>query len=290
MNKDRELPVRIIFRKKGRGHGQHGGAWKVAFADFMTAMFALFLVLWLVNQSSDVKSAIAGYFQDPLGRANEFGSSILPGQGAQASTPRILHIKEVLDLRRDRLQRLADQIAERLKETPYLAAVREFVEIQLTDEGLLIQLIEDPQGVFFETGRPSPSDRGRMILALLGRELGKLPNLVRVEGYTDARPYSGGGTYSNWELSADRANVSRRILTENGLPSSQLVEIRGHADRSLREPSNPYSARNRRITITVLIGNDEKVGSVHSTPVDSTSAPAGSAPGADSAASGATGT
>jgi chemotaxis protein MotB len=127
-----------------------------------------------------------------------------------------------------------------------------------------------------------------MILALLGRELGKLPNLVRVEGYTDARPYSGGTTYSNWELSADRANVSRRILTENGLPQQQLVEIRGHADRNLREPSNPYSARNRRITITVLIANDEKVGSIHSTSIDSTGAPAGPAP-ADSAASGAGG-
>jgi chemotaxis protein MotB len=253
MNKDREVPVRIIIKKKRHSHGHHGGAWKVAFADFMTAMFALFLVLWLINQSSDVKSAIAGYFQDPLGRANEFGSSILPGEGAQASTPRVMNLREVLDLRRDRLQKLADQIEQKMSETPDLAAVQDFVDMRLTDEGLEIELTEDPKGVFFETGRPTPSRRGQEILALLGVELGALGNEVRIEGYTDARPYSQSRRYSNWELSADRANAARHILTDNGLAQNRVREIRGHADRNLRDPSQPYSASNRRITITVLL-------------------------------------
>ena len=112
MNKDREVPVRIIIRKKKVHGGSHSGAWKVAFADFMTSMFALFLVLWLVNQSTDIKSAIAGYFQDPLGRADEYGSSILPGQGTQASTVRPLTQPDVLNLRRDRLQKVATKLEQ----------------------------------------------------------------------------------------------------------------------------------------------------------------------------------
>ena len=120
----------------------------------MTAMFAMFLVLWLVNQSSDVKSAIAGYFQDPLGRADEFGSSIMPGEGQYASTPRVLSERDVLSLRRDRLQRLADDIEEKLTETPQFEEVRKNVDITLTDDGLRIELIEDSSGVFFETGKP----------------------------------------------------------------------------------------------------------------------------------------
>jgi len=253
MNKDREIPVRIIYRRKGVGHGHHGGAWKVALADFMTAMFALFLVLWLVNQSSDVKSAIAGYFQDPLGRADEFGSSILPGEGAQASSARPLDPAQVIEMRRDRLQMMAEHLRERLEETPNLSEVRQFVEIELTDDGLRVQLLEDSSGVFFETGSATPSPRGQEILAMLGSELAALTYMVRIEGYTDARPYPGASAYTNWELSADRANMARRILTAHGLPAAQVSQIRGLADRELHNPADPYAASNRRITITMLL-------------------------------------
>jgi chemotaxis protein MotB len=259
MNKNREVPIRIVYRRRGHGGGHHGGAWKVAFADFMTAMFALFLVLWLVNQSSDVKSAIAGYFQDPLGRASEFGSSILPGEGAQAATVRAMTQPDVLNLRRDRLMQMAERLRRELERVPELAGVREHIEIALTDDGLRIQLLEDSTGVFFETGRASPSERGRSILALLGRELGEVPNDVRIEGYTDARPYPGSSAYTNWELSADRANMARRILTANGLAPRQIAQIRGLADRELREPADPYSPCNRRITITVLLAERPSV-------------------------------
>lgn len=253
MNKNREVPIRIIVRKKSHTGGHHGGAWKVAFADFMTAMFALFLVMWIVGQSTDIKSAVAGYFQDPLGRSDEFGSSIMPGEGAQTSTVRPLSPKEVLDLRRNRLGALAKHLEGKLDQMAELASVRDKIEIQLTDDGLRIQLLEDSTGVFFETGSAKPSARGVQILEMLGRELGALPNGVRLEGYTDARPYAGNSVYTNWELSADRANAARRVLGRGGLGPAQVVQIRGLADHELRDPAHPYSACNRRITITMLL-------------------------------------
>jgi len=252
VNKNREVPI-IIVRKKVHAGGHHGGAWKVAFADFMTAMFALFLVLWIVGQSTDIRSAVAGYFQDPLGRADEFGSSIMPGEGAQTSTVRPLTPTEVMDLRRNRLGALAEHLEGQLDELTDLGAARDKIEVQLTSDGLRIQLLEDSTGVFFDTGSSTPNPRGVQILALLGRELGSLPNAVRIEGYTDARPYSGNSAYTNWELSADRANAARRVLGRNGLATDQVVQIRGLADHELRDPANPFSASNRRITITMLI-------------------------------------
>jgi chemotaxis protein MotB len=253
VNKNREAPVIIIVKKKRHGGGHHGGAWKVAFADFMTAMFALFLVLWIVGQSTDIRSAIAGYFQDPLGRADEFGSSIMPGEGAQSSTVRPLTPADVMEMRRNRLGALATHLESQLDDVAELDVVRDKVEVQLTGDGLRIQLLEDSTGVFFDTGSSAPNPRGVQILALLGRELGSLPNAVRIEGYTDARPYSGNSAYTNWELSADRANGARRVLMQSGLGSDQVVQIRGLADHELRDPANPYSACNRRITITMLM-------------------------------------
>jgi chemotaxis protein MotB len=253
LQKQREVPVQIVIRKRRRHGEAHGGAWKVAFADFMTGMFALFLVLWLVNQSSDVKSSIAGYFQDPLGRADEYGSSILPGEGTQSASPRILKQTDVLNLRRAMLEQAAADIKERLEETPDLSSVQNNIEISITEDGLRIELIEDSTGVFFETGRPAPSARGREMLALLGSELGDLDFPVRIEGHTDAVPYRDSTSYGNWELSADRANTARRILVQSGLRASQLASVSGLADREPRVQSNPFDASNRRITITMLL-------------------------------------
>ncbi|MBI5170868.1 MAG: OmpA family protein [Candidatus Eisenbacteria bacterium] len=249
-NKEREVPVRIIYRKKGHGHGHHGGAWKVAFADFMTAMFAMFLVLWLINQSSDVKSAVAGYFQDPLGRADEFGSSIVPGEGAQASVVRPMRPTDVTDMRLNKME-VMSRLQEELASAPELKGVMDKIEIKLTDEGLQIQLLEDSTGVFFESGSASPSWRGRGVLAILGQELGQLPNPILIAGYTDARPYRRADGYSNWELSADRANTARRILQLNGVGDHQVLQIRGFADRDLLTPGDPYAASNRRVSITM---------------------------------------
>jgi len=252
VNKAREQPI-IIIKKKGHGHGHHGGAWKVAFADFMTAMFAMFLVLWIVGQSSDVKSAIAGYFQDPLGRADEFGSSIMPGEGAQSQSPRIMSPNQVVDLRRDRLRQLAEQIRQQVREVPALAEIAEHVEIEVTEEGLRVQLLEDSSGVFFETGSATPRSAGAELLKFLGQKLGSLPNAVVIEGHTDARPYHRADGYSNWELSVDRANAARRIMEEGGLNDAQIQQVRGWADRKLRDPEHPEADSNRRVTVTMLL-------------------------------------
>jgi len=251
-NKEREVPVRIVYRKRGHVHAHHGGAWKVAFADFMTAMFALFLVLWLITQSSDVKSAIAGYFQDPLGRSDEFGSSIMPGSGAQAATVRPMQPEDVVEMRRDRLELMADRMKHDVRNVPELRDVIDKVEISVTNEGLQIQLLEDSLGVFFETGNAMPSLRGREVLALVGHELSGLPNPIVIAGHTDARPYHRADGYSNWELSADRANTTRRILTVNGVSDSRVAQIRGFADRDLKNPTDPLAASNRRVSITML--------------------------------------
>jgi len=252
MNKAREQPI-IIVKKKVHGHAHHGGAWKVAFADFMTAMFAMFLVLWIVGQSSDVKSAIAGYFQDPLGRASEFGSSIMEGEGAQSQSPRIMAPSQVIDLRRDRLRQMAEQIRQQIREVPALASLAEHVEVEVTEEGLRIQLLEDSAGVFFETGNATPKGPGAILLRFLGQELGSLPHAVVIEGHTDARPYRRADGYSNWELSVDRANAARRILLAGGLNEAQVQQVRGWADRRLREADNPEADINRRVTVTMLL-------------------------------------
>jgi chemotaxis protein MotB len=252
VNKERETII-VVRKKKGHGGGHHGGAWKVAFADFMTSMMALFLVLWLVTQSSDVRAAIAGYFQDPLGRASEFGSSIIHGDGAQAANPRPIPQPQITDLRRDRLQKLGERIRQTLVQAVQFGDVSQHIEIELTSEGLRIQLLEDSSGVFFETGSAKPRPVGTALLGLLGAQLATLPNSVMVDGYTDAVPYSNSqGTYTNWELSADRANTARRILVAGGLRDGQVAQVRGHADRDLRLPADPGAAINRRVTITMV--------------------------------------
>ncbi len=256
-SKDREQPI-IIIKKVVRGHGHHGGAWKVAFADFMTAMFALFLVLWLVNQSSDVKSAIAGYFQDPLGRADEFGSSIVAGEGAQTQMARPLAPMQIIDIRIDRLQKLSEAIRDKLGKTPLLDSLKNHIEITMTEDGLRIELIEDSTAQFFESGSANMSQRGKELLSVIGKELASDSNQVQLEGHTDARPYSAKNGYSNWELSADRANSARRILSSAGVAGERVAAIRGMADRNLRYAEAPFDPRNRRITITVLL--NRKVG------------------------------
>ena len=255
MKKDAQGSVVVVVEKRGAAHSAaHGGAWKVAFADFMTAMFALFLVLWLTNQTSDVKAAIAGYFQDPLGRASESGSSIVPGQGAPAAAKEQLRPQEdVTDLKRKGLENLARRLENRFQLTPELKTVRQHIEIVLTEDGLRVELLEDSTGFFFESGAARPSGRGAEILALLGSELGRLPLPVRIEGHTDAYQFHSREGYTNWELSADRANAARRIMTESGLAPEQVAQVAALADRDPRLEEDRYSPFNRRVTITMLL-------------------------------------
>ena len=138
-----------------------------------------------------------------------------------------------------------------MDDLPGLESVSANIEMEMVDEGLRIQLLEDSSGVFFETGSSDPKTEGLQVLQILGTELALLPNTVVIEGHTDSRQYAMGNRYTNWELSADRANAARRILTANGLDDSKIGQIRGLADRELRDPDNPLSPGNRRVTITI---------------------------------------
>lgn len=250
MKTDREQPIRIVRKVKKHG-GHHGGAWKVAFADFMTSMMALFLVLWLITQSSEVRSAIAGYFQDPLGRSKEFGTSMMPGQGQPVATQRPEIQAKPADGRRDELLTLSQQIKASLPDTLTGGELAKHVVVEVTDEGLRISLLEDSNAVFFATGSAKPFPRAEALFEAIGSVLARVDYPIIVEGHTDARPYTNGKDYGNWELSADRANAARRLLTTGGLGQNHIVAVRGLADRQLRIPSDPLAPQNRRVTILV---------------------------------------
>jgi len=233
----------IVIRKKVVGHGgHHGGAWKVAYADFVTAMMALFIVLWLMNTSPAVKQAVSGYFNDPRGKSAQVGSG-------QAGTG------ETLAVAADNLQNLKKEIEQAMKKMPELEALKDQVAMTVTGEGLRIELLENEKGVFFDRGSAMPTALGIEILRMLAQELGKLPNSLLIEGHTDSRPYTGRPSYSNWELSADRANAARRLMLENGLRPDQVKQIRGYADQHLRKPDAPEDASNRRISVLVQYAN-----------------------------------
>jgi len=229
----------IVVIKKISGHGgHHGGAWKVAYADFVTAMMALFIVLWLMGSSDKVKKAVAGYFNDPKGTGGQLGTT-MAGTGSET-------IQDP-----SAMQRLKDKLEAEIKAKKELEKLSKQIEITITPEGLRIELIEDKNGTFFESGSAQLSDKGQELLALLAAELKTLPNNLLIEGHTDAAPYSTNGSYGNWELSADRANSARRLLQQDGVRQDQVTQVRGYADMMLRVPNNPYDASNRRISIIV---------------------------------------
>jgi chemotaxis protein MotB len=237
--------------KKKEAH--HGGAWKVAFADFMTAMMALFLVLWLITQSSDVRTAIAGYFQDPLGRDKEFGMSVIPGQG-QSMVPTKTAIQiQPADGRRDRLLQLSQRVKDALAQDASLQGLEGHVEIEVTPDGLRISLLEDSSDVFFASGSAKPFPKAEVLISSIGTVLAQASYPVIVEGHTDAHPYPEDGAYTNWELSADRANAARRLLRAGGMSESQMLAVRGLADRDPRIVDDPFAPQNRRITILVNV-------------------------------------
>ena len=236
----------IIIKRKGGHGGHHGGAWKVAYADFVTAMMSLFIVLWLMGSSEKVKKAVSGYFNDPKGTGQLMGT-LMTGTGtgdavAQAST--------------DQLQKLKDKLEEEIKARKDLEKLSKQIEITITPEGLRIELIEGKDGTFYELGSAKLSASGQTLLALLGSELKTLPNSLLIEGHTDSTPYSNDTGYSNWDLSADRANAARRLLQQDGVRVNQVTQVRGYADQMLRVKDNPTDPSNRRVSI--LVKNDNE--------------------------------
>jgi len=246
----------VIIKKSGHGrHGHHGGAWKVAYADFVTAMMAFFLVMWIVGQSRQTKEAVAGYFRDPVAfeAKSGAGSGLLPGadSGLQGGGRPVPVPPTDVKSATETLERAAEHLREALAKTPEFAALKDRIEIQVTEEGLRIELLEAQNGGFFDTGSASLKSDTVLILTVIAQELARLPNPVAVEGHTDRRPYSTGQQYTNWELSSDRANAARRVLQEAGLQEEQLDAVRGYASTRLRVPADPLASQNRRISIVV---------------------------------------
>jgi chemotaxis protein MotB len=249
----------IIIKKKGGAHaGHHGGAWKVAYADFVTAMMAFFLVMWLVNQSPAVKASVAGYFRDPGAFDTTKGGGILPGgaEGLRETgvTPTPKAIPNDVKSAQEILEKAAEHLREALKKIPSLKALEDRIEITLTPEGLRIELLETAKNSFFAVGSADLLPETVEILAVISKELGGLGNAVALEGHTDSRKYASDA-YGNWELSSDRANAARRAMERFGLHVGQINGVRGYADTRLRTPKEPLDARNRRISIVVQNGS-----------------------------------
>jgi chemotaxis protein MotB len=230
----------IIYKRRKSHQAHHGGAWKVAYADFVTAMMALFIVLWLLSSSEQVQKAVGGYFSDPTGHGKDIGNG-LRGVGGESLT-----------IEKEDMSKLKEKLDQAIKQTVPLQKIKEHVVMTLTGEGLRIELSEGNQGsFFFESGSPLPSAFGKELLSSLAAEIGKLPNTVIIEGHTDAHSFSGVKDYSNWELSSDRANSARRWMEQNGMRADQVVQVRGYADRKPRDTSDPEGPTNRRITLII---------------------------------------
>jgi chemotaxis protein MotB len=228
----------IIIKRKASHSGHHGGAWKVAYADFVTAMMALFIVLWLMNSSKQIQVAVGGYFKDPTGNSRKVGTDVA-GSG------------ENFQLTRQNMAELKEQLQKSIRSINDLEKLRKNIEMTVTAEGLRIELLESEKGTFFDSGSPELNKSGKEMLVILAEQLGTAPNRISVEGHTDAKPYAGSRNYSNWELSADRANAARRLMQQSGLRADQVAQVRGFADQRLRTPQNPLEPSNRRISIIV---------------------------------------
>jgi len=239
MAQDRKTVRPIIVIKKKVSHGgHHGGAWKVAYADFVTAMMSLFIVLWLMNSTPQIKKAVAGYFNDPKSGGRETGTTVL---GSNKS----------VSIDQKNVQKLKEEIQKAILKQTDLSKLSKQIVLTITSEGLKIDLLEDKGGTFFQSGSATLSPSGVELLTLLAGQLKALPNKLLIEGYTDAQPFSKGGNYTNWELSADRANSARRLLQQAGVGHNQVSQVRGYGDQMLRVPSNPLDPTNRRVSLIV---------------------------------------
>jgi chemotaxis protein MotB len=230
--------IEVRFRSDGGRHA--GGAWKVAYADFVTALMALFIVLWLMGSSQKVKSSVSGYFTDPRGYARTVASS--HGQATDPAT------------RQDKMEEIRKQIEQALRAMPEFSKLRDNVKFSVSEEGLRIDLLENDQGMFFVSGSPEPSGAGQGLLEVLAKQMAQLPNRLVVEGHTDAAPFRNAGPssgYSNWELASDRANAARRLLHGYGVRTEQVVEVRGYADQRPYNEKNRFDSKNRRVSVVV---------------------------------------
>jgi len=269
-------PIIVKKIKKG-GHGHHGGAWKIAYADFVTAMMAFFLLMWLLGSTTEGdKKGIADYFQSPLkvamfgGAGSGDASHVLRGGGTDLtrttgqvkngeveSERKTINLKALKDeqIRAEiaRLKALQEKIDGELLNNPGLGAFRSQILLELTRDGLRIQIVDAHSRPMFASGSAVVQPYMQELLRTIGGVLAEVPNRLTLEGHTDATPFSGGERgYSNWELSADRANASRRELLAGGLPEDRVLRVQGLASSQLMVRDKPEDPTNRRISLVVM--------------------------------------
>ena len=257
----------IIKKIRKRAHdGHHGGAWKVAYADFVTAMMALFIVLWIIAHNQNIRTSVAQYFRDP-GAVHKTAAGVLNGidgvkpftdpkpvtPPVQPKSPEEPQASEV-----ERLRQEGEKLIQTIAGIPDLAKFRDQIQITITREGLRIELIEQSEGLFFDIGSARLKQDAVQLLKLIASRIGTFPNDVVIEGHTDSRPYARTG-YNNWDLSTDRANSARRVLEEGGIREKQVTSVNGYADRRLKNPSKPLDFSNRRVTILVAFSTSVQV-------------------------------
>jgi chemotaxis protein MotB len=269
-------PIIVKKIKKG-GHGHHGGAWKIAYADFVTAMMAFFLLMWLLGSTTEGdKKGIADYFNSPLkismmgGSGSGDSSSIIKGggsdlsrSGGQVKNGEVEAKKRSINLQAlkaeqkraelAKLQAIKEKVEDVLASNPKLAAMKSQIQLDMTADGLRIQIVDEQNRAMFDSGSAYVKPYMRDLLREIGLVLAEVPNRLTLEGHTDAQAFAGGDRgYSNWELSSDRANSSRRELVAGGLPDEHVLRVQGLASSQLFEPADPASPANRRISIIVM--------------------------------------
>jgi len=295
----------IIKKVKKQGHAHHGGAWKIAYADFVTAMMAFFLLMWLISMTTpEQKQGLADYFAPPNVSRSTSGSggvmggtafdstgarmpgskpqvlmtkstpaapkspdtedlrAAAAGQGtkngeeashqsqaeeAQAAAQRVMNAREEQDF-----QSAAESIRQAMRENPDLTDLSRNVIIDETPEGLRIQIIDQDGRSMFPSGYAEPYERTRLLIQTVAKALLRLPNRISISGHTDATPYPGNNGYTNWELTADRANAARRILESTGIPRDRIYQVVGKADSEPLFPEDPYLPGNRRLSLVLL--------------------------------------
>lgn len=282
MAEEEELQPIIVKKIKKVSGGHHGGAWKVAYADFVTAMMALFIVLWILSASEETQDQIQAYFDDPgafsfvTGKravATESGLKPIPGSilgemvgdgGGNIEDNDIDSESQAIKQLMNEAIRDSIEAAENLKSSAEelqefieglissssgLSDFSESVKFTFTEDGLKIELVENNENLFFEVGSSKINPKGEKIIAMLAKEIGKLPNSVEIQGHTDSRKYGKSNGYSNWDLSSDRANSTRKYMESKGLWNGQISVVAGYADKELVNKDNPFANENRRVTI-----------------------------------------
>ena len=256
---DFDGPPIIIKKIKKGGHGHHGGGWKVAYADFVTAMMALFIVLWIVGQNDPVKQAVSEYFIDPSLSPEEIAvrlsQSKLDKMG-ESEAELVLDPPETIEVTDTQMKDLAEEIRSALEELDWESEANGQIIIEVTEEGLRIELIDLADSPFFDLGSSVPKKHTQEALKAIGDKLRPNKHPLIFEGHTDAQPFRRSG-YGNWELSTDRANAARRILTGVGVNKKRVKAVRGYADTRLRNKKKPHDPTNRRVSILVQHGTSK---------------------------------